>query len=60
MTVVNEIHYRDMDGALLWKEPMIFSRLFAIGQDFIEDSVRYIVRRVAVADGVQHGNVEKV
>jgi hypothetical protein len=57
---IAEIHYRDIYGNLLWKDPMIFSRLHAVGEDFVNDYVKYVVRRVAVADDVQHVNVEVV
>ena len=57
---VEWIHYRDVYGHLLFKEPMIFNRLFGVGDDIVEDSEKYIVMRVAVADNVQHINVRKV
>lgn len=60
MADIKEIHYRDMDGKLLFSEPMIFKRLYAVGQSLIEDSTEYEVMRVAIADGVQHVNVKKV
>lgn len=56
---VGKIHYRDVYGKLLWEEPMIFSRLHAVNEQFIEDSISYAVRRVAVADNIQHVNIEK-
>jgi hypothetical protein len=54
---IKEIHYRNIYGKLLWKEPMIFRRLYAVGQDFIENYKKFIVVRVAVADDVQHVNI---
>lgn len=56
---VRVIHYRDMYGEFLWKEPMIFKRLFAVGNSLVEDSVEYIVKRVAIADDIQHVNIER-
>ena len=56
---IKETHYRDIYGKLLWTEPMIFSRLYAVGQEFIENSQTYTVARVAVADNVQHVNIRK-
>lgn len=56
---ITEIHYRDYYGKLLWKDKMIFSRLHAPGEELINDSVLYIIRRVAVADNIQHVNFER-
>jgi len=55
---VTETHYRDYNGKLLWKEKMVFSRLHAVGEEMIVDGVEYKVRRIAVADNVQHVNFE--
>jgi len=57
---IKEIHFRDIYGKLMWKEAMIFKRLFGVGDGLVEDSVEYIVKRVAVADDIQHVNIEKV
>ena len=54
---IDEIHYRDIYGNLLWKEPMIYRRLFAAGQDFVANRVFYIIKRVSVVDRVQHLNI---
>lgn len=56
---IEKIHYRDIYGNLLWEEPMVFRRLYSVGQDFIINSITYIVRRVAVVDNIQHLNIEK-
>lgn len=37
---------------------MIFTRLHAIDDEFVEDYKTYVVKRVAVADNVQHVNIE--
>ncbi len=58
MYKIDEIHYRNMFGQLLWKEKMIFMRLYAIDDEFIEDYKTYVVKRVAIADNVQHVNIE--
>ena len=50
---IDKIDYRDIYGNLLWSEDMVFRRLYAVGQDFISDSKRYVVKRVAIADNVQ-------
>ena len=55
---IDEIHYRNIFGQLLWREKMIFSRLHAIDEELVEDHKTYIVKRVAVADNVQHVNVQ--
>lgn len=57
---IKEIHYRDIYGKFLWKEPMIFSNLYAIGDELTENRVEYRVRRVAVVDDVQHVNIERI
>jgi len=54
---ITDIHYRDMYGNLLWQEKMMFNRLFALDQDIFQDGVHYVVKRVAVADNVQHVNL---
>lgn len=54
---VKQCDYRDMAGKLLWSEPMRFSRLDGIGDTLIHESVEYRVKRVAVADHVQHVNL---
>ena len=57
---ITEIHYRSAVGALLWTEPMIYKRLWAVGQDFVENRIIYLVKRVSLADGIQHVNVEPI
>lgn len=57
MTEVREIHYGDMDGILLWTEPMIYKRLWSVGQNFITDHKEYLVKRVSLADGIQQVNI---
>lgn len=56
---ITEIHYRDIYGNLLWKEKMIFSHLHAVGETIVENYILYRVRRVAVADDIQHVNIER-
>lgn len=53
---ITEIHYRDYFGRLLWIESMVLRRLFGPGDEVINDSKKYTVRRVAVADNIQHVN----
>ncbi len=57
---ITEIHFRDIYGKLLWKEPMILSRLFAIGDEIVENRQDYVVRRIAVASTIEHVNIEKL
>lgn len=57
---IKEIHYRNMDGCLIEKSPMHFKCLYAVGQTYIHDYKTYLVNRVALADGIQHVNVEIV
>ncbi len=54
---IKEIHYRDIEGSLLWTEPMVYKRLWSVGQDFIEDHKEYLVKRVSLAGGIQHVNI---
>lgn len=54
---VERTHVRDLSGRLLFEKPMMLSRLHAIGEVFVHDKVGYVVKRVAVADDVQHVNV---
>jgi len=56
---IRKIHYRDIYGNLLWQVPMFFRRLYAVNQLFVKSYQEYRVIRVAVADDVQHVNVEK-
>lgn len=55
---IKEVHYRDVYGNLIWKDEIVFRRLWGVGNELIHDSKKYIVRRVAVADSVQHVNIE--
>ncbi len=52
------IDYRDFYGNLLWSEAMIFNRLHAVGETIVMNSKEYKIRRVAVADTVQHVTFE--
>ena len=56
---ITEIYYRDIHGKLLWKTKMTFKRLHSVGESLVWGYKNYIVRRVAVADNVQHVNLEK-
>jgi len=55
---LTEIHYRDLYGHLLWRTPMLFKRLHGLGEELMWAGQRWMVRRVAVADQVQHVNLE--
>jgi hypothetical protein len=57
---VKEVHYRDVFGKLIWKDNIVFRRLWGVGNELVHESKQYIVRRVAVADEVQHVNIELV
>lgn len=57
---IKQIDYRDEKRKLLWSEPMIYRRLFGVGQIIIENYLRYKVKRVAIVDGIQHLNLEKI
>ena len=56
---INETHYRDQYGNFLWKEFLFMSRLWSVGDIFCRDSKWYKILRVAVADDVQHVNIEE-
>ena len=55
---VTQTDFRDYFGKLLWSEPMIYSRLHAVGEVVVEKGKYYKIRRVAVADNIQHVNFE--
>jgi len=57
---VDKIHYRNIYGKLLWTEKMIFKRLYAVNQSFITNSKEFIVKRVAVANNIQHVNIIEI
>lgn len=57
---IKEVHYRDIYGKLIWKDNIVFRSLWGVGNELVHDSKEYIVRRVAVADNVQHVNIEPV
>lgn len=57
---ITEINYRNVVGTLLWTEPMIYKRLWKVGQDFVENHITYLVKRVSLADGIQHVNIEPI
>lgn len=54
---IDTVHYRDEFGNLIFEESMIFSKLFAIGDEIIQDKIAYKVTRVAVVDNIQHVNM---
>jgi hypothetical protein len=55
---MNEIHYRNLKGRLLWKDDYVFRRMWGVGNEIIHNYVKYIVRHVAIVDDVQHVNLE--
>ena len=57
---IEQVDFRDMNGDLLWSEKMIFKRLYAVGQEFIENRKCYIVKRVDIKNKTVHLNVIKV
>ena len=61
MTItVKQSSYYDMDGNLLWSEPMYMARLDGRGDLLDHDNIRYEVGRVAVAGSVQIVNLRRV
>ena len=50
----------DVYGNILWSEPMVFKRLWIVGQTFIENYIKYKIVRVAITGTVQIANVEIV
>jgi hypothetical protein len=55
---MDAIHFRDAAGELLWCSPASFPRLLRIGEKVCRQEVVYVVRRVSLADGVQHVNLD--
>lgn len=56
---INEVHYCDPDGNLIWKDNIVFRRIWGVGNTLIHDSKSYIVRRVAIANSIEYVNVEE-
>jgi hypothetical protein len=52
-SVVKTIRFTDSAGALLWEEPMRYSRLFAYGDSVCEKRVVYRVAGVSIEAEVQ-------
>lgn len=57
---VHQSDYKDLDGNLLWSEPMRLSRLDAPGDILIVNYVTYRVRKVVVTGNVQHVDLERM
>ena len=57
---IDTIYYRDICGNLLFQSPMIFKRLHGIGEEIVEKGIGYVVKRVCVADNIQHVNITKI
>jgi hypothetical protein len=57
---MDAIHFRDAAGELLWCSPASFPRLLRVGEKVCREDVVYVVRRVSLADGVQHVNLDAV
>jgi len=55
---IDTIHYRNIFGHFLFQTPMVFKRLHGVGEEICEKGVWYLIRRVAVADNIQHVNLE--
>ena len=55
---VDVIIYCDYHGVPIWSEPMITSRIHAVGENIINNSIEYAVRRVAVLGNLQIVNFE--
>jgi hypothetical protein len=56
---VTRVHYRDLTGNLLWSEPMFAARLHGPEESMVADSVTYVIKRVAIANTIQHVNMRK-
>lgn len=57
---VETTRYLDIYENVLWSEPMVFKRLWMIGQTFIENYIKYKIVRVAISGKFQIVNVEIV
>ncbi len=58
---VTHIHFRDVDGKLLWVEDTFEdSPLFVPGEALVNNSKLFRIERVAVADNVQHVNLRYI
>lgn len=56
---VMQSSYYDMDGNMLWTEPMTYGRLDGVGDVLVHDRVEYKVMKAAVAGCVQIVNLRK-
>jgi len=50
--------FLDMSGNVLFEDPFIYRRLFAVGQEIINDFKPYIVRSCAVTKDGMYVNVK--
>jgi len=57
---VKNICYTDIYGNLLWKDKMQFRRLYAVGDEIIENYKSYIVERVALFKTTQYVNLRSL
>lgn len=57
---IDKISYHDGDGRFLWEEPMVFTKLWGIGDMLVNKHIPYEVLRVAVANDVQYVNIRKI
>ncbi len=58
---VTHIHFRDVDGKLLWVEDTFEdSPLFVPGEALVNNGRLFRIERVAVADNVQHVNLRYI
>lgn len=57
---ITENIFTDIYGNELWRDNILLSRLFSVGQLFIEEFVEYKVKRVVVLGTAQIVNVEVI
>jgi hypothetical protein len=58
--IVHKNEYYDERGTLLFSEPMILSRLWAIGNSLVDDYIHYLVIGRFVLDDVQIVEVRRI
>lgn len=58
--MITHIIYQDAVGRVIYEEPMIFSRLYAAGQDLVINYIRYTVLAVVVEGDTQKVTIRRL
>ena len=56
---IRETHFRDIYGKFLWSEPPKTNfRMNQVGESFYREGEQFRVARVAIAESIEHVNLE--